>query len=153
MSATDLLEVLCLTGALALIFMSNILSPEIIGSLTSTKQAFQSLAPNYHHCFLIISSPFVFLSLSSFFLTFLQNIPHRQTNRVQVEFRPVKHCCPDGVRGCETKHIAFRNHVLPCVCVCLCARVCMCVFVRVYVCVFVCECLCLCVCVCILRSV
>jgi hypothetical protein len=33
MSAMDLLEVLCLTGALAPIFMANNLSPEIIGGL------------------------------------------------------------------------------------------------------------------------
>jgi hypothetical protein len=33
MSATDLLEVLCLTEALAPIFMANNLSPEIIGGL------------------------------------------------------------------------------------------------------------------------
>jgi hypothetical protein len=32
-AATDLLEVLCLTEAVPLIFMANILSPEIIGSL------------------------------------------------------------------------------------------------------------------------
>jgi len=33
MSATDLLKVLCLTEALAPIFMANNLSPEIIGGL------------------------------------------------------------------------------------------------------------------------
>jgi hypothetical protein len=33
MSATDLLEVLCLTEAFAPIFMANNLSPEIIGGL------------------------------------------------------------------------------------------------------------------------